>query len=420
MAPSREASLILVPEGTRVLHIGPPKTGTTAVQSALHAGRPMLAQHGVRLAGPTRHPASNVHAATGRRSPGPGETPPRRKWLDLVREARRAKEPRVIISSEFFADARPDAIERIVDDIGRDQVHIVATLRPLARIIPSQWQQYVQSGIRVGFDDWLDRMFNKPETKLTPSFWYRHRHDRLVARWADVVGPDRMTVVALDESDRGMVLRVFERLLGLPEGVLVAERDLDNRSMTLAEIEVIRAFNVKFKAEGLDMPLHAQVMNFGAASYMKAREPGPDEPRVETPAWAVARISEVAREMADAIAASGVGVVGNLDHLVDVADQGRPDGDDPVVVITPELAASAAMGVLISGGLARGRTDGGDGGDGDDADDDAARASRAIRRPAREPLYLVRIPTIQLLGVVLRRAVANAKGRAADVRARFR
>jgi hypothetical protein len=273
--------------------------------------------------------------------------------------------------------------------------------------------------MRVGFDDWLDRMFNKPESRLTPSFWFRHRHDRHVARWAEVVGPDRVTAIALDERDRGMVLRVFETFLGLPRDVLVADRDLDNRSMTLAEIEVVRAFNVKFKAEGLEMPLHAQVMNFGAASYMKAREPGPDEMRVDTPAWAVTRIRDVAREMVDAIAASGVRIIGDPQHLVDVADAGRPDGEAPAVAVTPELAASAAMGVLIAGGLARGRTDFGQASD-DDADDEAGRAPRAIRRPAREPLELVRIPTVQLLGVVLRRAVAAAWNRIADVRSRFR
>ncbi len=31
---------------------------------------------------------------------------------------------------------------------GRERIHVVITLRPLAKIVPSQWQQYVQSGMR--------------------------------------------------------------------------------------------------------------------------------------------------------------------------------------------------------------------------------------------------------------------------------
>ncbi|MFC9845113.1 hypothetical protein ACFWFF_25725 [Streptomyces sp. NPDC060223] len=44
-----------------------------------------------------------------------------------------------VVSSEFFADAPDDeTIARIVDDLGRDRVPVLITLRPLARIMPSQ------------------------------------------------------------------------------------------------------------------------------------------------------------------------------------------------------------------------------------------------------------------------------------------
>ncbi|WP_392967609.1 hypothetical protein [Streptomyces sp. LN245] len=44
-----------------------------------------------------------------------------------------------LISSEFFADAPDDAtVTRIVDELGRDRVHVLVTLRPLAKIMPSQ------------------------------------------------------------------------------------------------------------------------------------------------------------------------------------------------------------------------------------------------------------------------------------------
>ena len=51
----------------------------------------------------------------------------------------------MVLSSEFFADASPEAIRRVVGELDPAKVQVVVTLRPLARIIPSQWQQCVQN-----------------------------------------------------------------------------------------------------------------------------------------------------------------------------------------------------------------------------------------------------------------------------------
>jgi hypothetical protein len=53
------------------------------------------------------------------------------------------------MSIEFFVDAEDSALRRVVEDLGGRRVIVVATLRPLARVLPSQWQQYVQNGLRI-------------------------------------------------------------------------------------------------------------------------------------------------------------------------------------------------------------------------------------------------------------------------------
>ena len=64
-----------------------------------------------------------------------------------------------MLSSEFFADAPDDeTVARVVEQLGGDRVHVLVTLRPLARIMPSQWQQYVQNGLRMDYEDWLAHM----------------------------------------------------------------------------------------------------------------------------------------------------------------------------------------------------------------------------------------------------------------------
>ena len=78
-------------------------------------------------------------------------------WRDLVGEIRRAREPRVVVSSEFFSLASPKVIERIVRDLDRERLHVMVTLRPLGRILPSQWQQNVQGGMTKTYETGSDR-----------------------------------------------------------------------------------------------------------------------------------------------------------------------------------------------------------------------------------------------------------------------
>jgi hypothetical protein len=405
---------LLLPAGTRLLHVGPHKTGTTALQSAFHVNRAAAREQGVRYAGPNRQPMQAAHAITGKPSPyADGEVPPRSRWTDLVREVAGAGDERVVISSEGFADADDDAIATVVRDLGPERLHVVVTLRPLASILPSQWQQYVQNGMVLTFDEWLDAMFNRPPGKVTPTFWIRHRHHELIRRWASAVGPERVTAIVADESDRGSLLRTFEALVGLRAGTLVPEADLGNRSLTSAEVEIVRAFNLAFRAEGLGTQLHTKVMRFGAAEQLKRREPGPNEPGIETPGWALERAGEVAREIRDGIRASGVRVVGDLDSIAaaaaPAASAAEAEGERTPDDVWANAGARAALGILLASGLARGAK---------------SKAGSAVLWPdgaidwgpppprARvEPLELARISTPLLGLVLLRRLVGSAVGR---------
>ncbi len=348
---------LLLPEGTRLLHIGPPKTGTTTVQAAFHAVAAKLASQGVHYAGRSRHPRRAVFAVTGRRWVG-GEPPPISEWTDLVHEIRSAASPRIVISSEALAQADDAQIRRIVEDLGGDRVHVVLTLRSLARILPSSWQQSVQTGSDIRYDDWLATTVESDAAAGPRSFWYRHRHDRLVERWAEVVGADHITAIVVDDRDRSHVLRVFEDLTGLRPGTLEERPDLTNRSLTTPEAEAVRAFNAAFWKAGLGVRLHNRVMHLGASERMKLRQPSAEWTRIETPPWALERAGAIARAIVAGVAASGVRVVGDLDSLVVApgstmqatvsATDASPDHD----WVPSEIAGEMALGILIAGGLA--------------------------------------------------------------------
>ncbi|MFF3202327.1 hypothetical protein [Streptomyces sp. NPDC002962] len=351
-APGQPGQPTPLPAGTRLLHIGPHKTGTTSIQGALFAAKEKLPAHGVAYPAQSRHPMQAVLAACSRTGMIGDTTPTERHWTRLVDQVRATGRHTAVISSEFFADAPDDATAaRIVEQLGGESVRVLVTLRPLVRIMPSQWQQYVQNGLRMGYEEWLEHMLRKaPYEKPNPSFWRRHRHDRLVERWVRVVGADRVTVVVVDDRDRGGLMRVFEGLLGLPVNLLQPVPDTANRSLTLAETEMLRKLNKEFRGNGLPDELYSLLVRNGAVMHMKNTcSPTSQDVRISTPDWAVRAAARIGAEMADRIGATGVRVIGDPVLLSAPSPGPEPTGQGPGEArIAPEVAAQALYGALAA------------------------------------------------------------------------
>jgi hypothetical protein len=341
--------------GTRLVHIGPHKTGTSAIQGAFHLARPRLAQQGVFYPGRGRQTLWPILAVTGQPALKGEPSPQIRHWDSLVASVQEAGSQRVLVSSEFFAEASDAATRRVIEDLGGPRVHVVATLRSLTRIMPSQWQQYIQNGYRMPYEEWLEGILSEPPRTPTPGFWRRHRHDQLVARWASAAGADHLTVVVVDESDRQMLLRTFESMLGLPTGFLVPEELAENRSLTMAEAEVVRLLNDEFQRKAWPDRNYAKFMRYGAIFNMKtARQPAPGEPRIVTPAWALERAAQISGEMAANIAALGVRVVGDISSLGKIPAElsaQAADAGPATPMIPAEAAVQAIVGAFLAGGV---------------------------------------------------------------------
>jgi hypothetical protein len=253
----------------------------------------------------------------------------------------------VVVSSEFLAQASDAAACRVVSDLGGPRVHVVVTLRPLTRILPSQWQQYLQNGYHFHYLEWLEGILKDPPDTPTPGFWLRHRHDELVARWMKAA--ENLTVVVVDDDDRMMLLRTFESMLGLPRGFLVPGANAANRSLTLAEAEVVRLLNEEFKRRKWPSRHYARFVRYGAIQQMKTRQPEPGEPRIATPVWALKRATEIGAEMAENIAALGVPVIGDLSSLGDLPET---DAEPGPAILPADAAVQAIVGAFRAGGVA--------------------------------------------------------------------
>jgi hypothetical protein len=169
--------------------------------------------------------------------------------------------------------------------------------------------------------------------------------------------------------------------------------------MTAEEIELIRALNERFADEGITRLLQYKMITRGTALYMKGRSVGPEEPKQQTPSWAVNRADLIGWESAAAIRALRVQVIGNLSALGGTTPHGAPAEPIPPLGNTAEAVSGAAtrhlpeevatravMGILFASGAVR--------------KDGSGRPGIDVRV---EPQILQRVHTLDLLRVVAQR-----------------
>jgi hypothetical protein len=349
-----DAPVAPFPEGSRILHIGPPKTGTTALQVACWRARASLLEQGVRYAGGQKHAAAPARAVTGHKTitGNTREVPSIRWWNALVREIDGAREPRVLYSSEALAEAGDDAIRRIATDVGTG-IEILITLRPIDAVLASQWQQLIQNGSELSIDAWLHRVLGEGERAPgDPGPLRVFRQGDLVERWASVVGADHVTVVVVDRADPGFLFRTSEALLGLRPGTLQTYDDQSNRSLSLPEVEVIRHMNRQAREAGVPNGPRSALVTAGAAATVKRRPMTAGAPRIRLPAWAAAQAIEMGESAQAQIRASGVRVLGDPVTLIPEPPRSGDDAAaDGTLWVDPETAATLAMGVAWGTGL---------------------------------------------------------------------
>jgi hypothetical protein len=112
--------------GEVLLHIGPPKTGTTALQQSMSQARPQMKAQGVLYPGKRfSHWTPSCSALGIATTAHPADPPvPPEVWTKFAARVGRRKD-RAVVSSEQFADASPEVAARIVDDLGGRDTAIV-------------------------------------------------------------------------------------------------------------------------------------------------------------------------------------------------------------------------------------------------------------------------------------------------------
>ena len=339
-----------LPDGTHLLHIGPQKTGSTAIQAALHAARAALRPYGVVYPGPHSKPreAAEMGLGFGRINPRGSMD----SWHDLLRQVHDPEARVVCVSLEAFGRATDEQAARVVAELGGDRPHVLSVARRYDTLLPSQWQQRVKSQLRLSYDAWL-RVVLGPEPdpedlahQHWANVWVPHDTVALVERWAGVVGADNVTLVVRDESDRDQLVRLLEELLGVPTGVLDADAGRANASLSYPRTELVRAVNDVFHDQGWIGSEEHEALRMAAVRALVQAPVDPAEPRTPPlPDWAWEPLVELSDRRIEALRSTRVTVIGDLEHLRVVPGQPHePPGDD----VPSDLAALALAAVVAA------------------------------------------------------------------------
>lgn len=313
---SSVAHVTAVPEGSVLLHIGPPKTGSTAIQTAMDQARAGLAAHGVLYPGTGMRPRQAGWAVLGVRPAVGRPEPSMRAWQRLVDEVDASDLPRVCVSNEDFARADDEAAARIASAWARDDVHVVYVARRLDKLLPSFWQERVKAWLTLSYPDFLEEALSpSPREGFARMLWAPQDVGAVVARWAGCVGHDRVTVLVADADDRDFLPRAFERLLDLPEGIVAPPAGKSNASLSFPATEVVRRLNRLAREQGWSPPEYRRLVQEGVVHALRRRDSS-SEPRLSgVPQPYFDLLADRADRQVEALRTAGVTVVGDPEQL---------------------------------------------------------------------------------------------------------
>jgi hypothetical protein len=332
-----------------VLHIGPRKTGTTAIQHALHRRRDQLRDLGVAYPGTGTQHFVLVNRFLGRRQVWDMDlesTVNEEPWHQMVKETEWAS--CTVLSTEVLSQARAADIARMVKTFPRHRITVVITYRPYQEIVSSTWQQLVKEGLSEPLDEWSRATVDAHPEETAQRFPRVLDLATLVRTWGSVVGTQNVAVVVVDPRQPRAVMDAFEKVIGLPSGFLEADPGSPRkRSMTAQEAELVRQVNARIPKDESTFAKYGKNRIKLLARYLEENPAAPTETRLTLPVDVFVAAVRRGQEMVQAVAGltPSPAVFGELSDLT-------PDVAPPVESSeTPQTVNIALAARLIAGAL---------------------------------------------------------------------
>lgn len=332
--------------GEVMLHIGPPKTGSTAIQTVMAGRRAELVELGVLYPGSEPRAKFPSWAVMGEWPRGKRE-PMMAEWDELVSEINKSG-LKAVVSSEALIRADAGAVTRIVRSFGAERVHVVAVGRRLDRALPSLYQQKVKKFHAKTYEEWLGSILVDDDLDaLLASFPPGQQLAETVGKWSTHLPPHRIHLICSEEGNRQLLPRSIEKLLDVPEGFLEPVAGV-NDSLDRTSVEMLRQLNVMKKSSTWTDEFYRKMIFQGAAAALGGREWGSDDTKVPIPPeWALNRLRTLADHTITSLRAYGPHVIGNLDRLrpgEDVVASSSPLRESPTIAM--DVAVTALAGAV--------------------------------------------------------------------------
>lgn len=234
-------------EGRRCyLHIGFQKTGTTYLQTVFWQSKEDLRQQGLEMLTDSFRDTSHLMFAV-RGLLSESLHPPRAFTVmgRLAEQAASSTADRALISQETLAPATPEQIQRLLGLVPDHEVHVVVTVRDIARQLPSVWQERVKSRITDPYGIFLEDVVRRGPA--AGQFWKVHDLPDVLGRWGAAVGrPDRVHVVTVPQRGAapGLLLERFCRALDVDPQTLDRDTGRSNTSIGMVQAELMRRVNL--------------------------------------------------------------------------------------------------------------------------------------------------------------------------------
>ncbi len=300
-----------------VLHVGMHKTGTTYLQNLLRQNRRRLA----RRAGVYVPPGARKtvfasldlipwDSALGRDRRVAGA------WDRLAAEVNDCGLPTAVVSEERLDVANPRQAKRAVAAFGDADVQVVVTVRDLARVAVSSWQENVKNGGTWTLQEFLDRL-QDPDAAATPparGFWLHEDVTAVLRTWSNAVPVEDIHVVTVPPpgSPPELLTSRFGSVVGFGIDDVPEPPTWNNANVGVVGSELLRRLNLQMDG-ALDKSTYKRAVSAPVVRRLSALPdralPALDEVQRKWAAETSARFAEEIRER-------GYRVVGDLDDLL--------------------------------------------------------------------------------------------------------
>lgn len=326
------------------VHIGLQKTGTSYLQSVFWQSTDALGQQGLAMLPGTKRQTFRVMLATRDRV-RPGVDGPEvtgalsRLRRSLAAALAEGRADRFLLTEESLAPATAEQARRLVEHLDGTEVHLVLTVRDLARQVPSVWQQKVTARRRYSYDQYLAAVVDR--RRRARDFWASQDLPAVLERWGSAVPAERIHVVTVPPagSDPGLLLERFCAVLGVDRGALDTRVSRRNVSLGLVQTELLRRVNAELGGRLRRREAYRRAGKMYLGKRILSAQQG-------TPARLPRRLEEwcasVSASHVDAVREGRYDVVGALEDLLPAPSS---FADDPQRVSEAEVADAAARAI---------------------------------------------------------------------------